>query len=62
MLTTNTPLRAIVSLPVVPLMTHTSTSGGSSETDEKAVAVIPWVCSSDWVVITVTPVANAPST
>ena len=40
-LTAKTPFRSIVSAPTVPLITQTSTSGGSSETDEKALAVIP---------------------
>ena len=45
MFTAKTPLRSIVSAPVVPLMTQTRMSGGSSETDEKAFAVMPYRCS-----------------
>src|SRR2546421_39245 len=60
MLTAHTPFCSIVSAPRVPLITQMSTSGGSRETDEKAVAVIPWASASPWVVITVTPVAKAP--
>ncbi len=37
------------------------TSGGSSETDMKALAVMPWTCSPWRVVMIVTPVANRPS-
>ena len=40
---------------------ETSTSGGSSDTDMKALAVMPWTCSPLSVVTTVTPVANIPS-
>ena len=35
------PFCGITSAPRLPLMTQTSTSGGSSETDENAVAVMP---------------------
>ena len=41
--------------------TEISTSGGSSDTDMKAFAVMPWIWSPAAVVITVTPVANMPS-
>ena len=41
--------------------TQTSTSGGSSETDENAFAVMPYACCSPRVVITVTPVAKLPT-
>src|SRR5215211_1483056 len=41
--------------------TEMSTRGGSSDTDMKAFAVIPWICSETSVVTTVTPVANIPS-
>src|SRR5438477_1802665 len=58
-LTANTRFCSIDSLPRVPLLTHTSISGGSSETDEKAFAVSPYECSGPRVVTTVTPVANA---
>ena len=61
MLTAKTSLRSMLSLPAVPLMTHTSTSGGSSDTDENAFAVIPYCSPGPCVVITVTPVAKAPS-
>src|SRR4051812_47448789 len=42
--------------------THTSTSGGSSEREENAFAVMPQLAWGPCVVITVTPVAKAPST
>ena len=61
MLTANARFFSIVSAPVVPLITQTSTSGGSSESDEKALAVMPYACSGPLDVITVTPVPNAPS-
>ena len=38
-----------------------STSGGSSETDMNAFAVMPCTCSPFSAVMTVTPVANMPS-
>src|SRR3954453_4915292 len=41
---------------------HTSTSAGSSETDENAFAVIPYAGPGVRVVTTVTPVANEPRT
>ncbi len=41
--------------------TEISTSGGRSETDMNALAVIPCTWSADVVVMTVTPVANIPS-
>src|SRR5690242_13814368 len=61
MLTANTPLRRMWSEPSEPLITHTRISGGSSDTDENALAVMPYACSSPRVVTTVTPVANAPT-
>ena len=39
-----------------------STSGGVSETDRKALAVMPWMASPSAVVTTVTPVAKRPIT
>src|SRR5262249_23760325 len=45
----------------VRLITQTRTSGGSSDTDVKALAVIPYMSASPCVVTTVTPVAKAPS-
>ena len=42
MLTANARFCSIVSAPIVPLITQTSTSGGSSESDEKALAVMPY--------------------
>ncbi len=36
-------------------------SGGCSDTDMNALAVMPWICSPTRVVMTVTPVANMPS-
>src|SRR5262249_24565763 len=47
--------------PSVPAITHTSTSGGSSETEVNEFAVIPYPCSPTRDVITVTPVANEPA-
>ena len=41
---------------------ETSTSGGLSETDRNALAVIPWIVSRSIVVTTVTPVAKRPIT
>ena len=41
--------------------TEISTSGGSSDTDMNALAVMPWTCSPTRVVMIVTPVANIPS-
>src|SRR5689334_24958201 len=61
MLTANTPLLLMCSAPSEPLITHTRISGGSSDTDENALAVMPYPCSSPRVVTTVTPVANAPT-
>ena len=61
MLTANTPLRLMCSAPSEPLITHTRISGGSSDTEENALAVMPYACSSPRVVTTVTPVANAPT-
>ena len=43
------------------LSTEMSTSGGSSDTDMNAFAVMPCTWSPERVVITVTPVANIPS-
>ena len=43
------------------LSSDTSTSGGSSDTDTNALAVMPCVWPSYWAVITVTPLANRPS-
>ena len=43
------------------LSTEINTSGGRSDTDMNAFAVIPCTWSCDVVVITVTPVANIPS-
>src|SRR5215216_4442871 len=60
MFTAKIPFCSITCAPVVPLITHTRMSGGSSESDENAFAVIPNRWSSPRVVITVTPVANAP--
>src|SRR6185437_16411661 len=40
----------------------TSTSGGRSDTERKALAVIPWIVSRWVVVTTVTPVAKRPMT
>ena len=40
---------------------HTSTCGGSSDTDVKALAVMAWSTPSSTVVTTVTPLANRPS-
>ena len=51
----------MLALPSVSRMTQTSTSGGSSDTDEKAFAVMPYRWSWPRVVITVTPVANDPT-
>src|SRR6187200_2534 len=62
MLTANFPLRAITSLPSVPAIAQTRTSGGSSDTEENELAVIPYPCSPALVVTTVTPVAKEPST
>ena len=61
MFAANTPLLRDHLGAGLPLITQTSTSGGSSETDENAVAVMPKSCASPRVVITVTPVAKAPS-
>ena len=61
MLTAKTPLRSIVSRPSAPRPTQTRTSGGSSETDENAFAVMPYAWSSPRVVITFTPVAKIPT-
>ena len=41
--------------------TEMTISGGCRDTDMNAFAVMPWICSSSSVVITVTPVANMPS-
>ena len=41
MLTANTPLVVMWSAPSDPLITHTRISGGSSDTDENALAVMP---------------------
>ena len=41
MLTANTPLRLMCSAPSEGLITHTSISGGSSDTEENAFAVMP---------------------
>ena len=49
------------SAPSDGLITQTRISGGSSDTDENAFAVMPYACSSPRVVTTVTPVANAPT-
>ncbi len=40
-LTANTPLLVMWSAPSDPLITHTRISGGSSDTDENALAVMP---------------------
>ncbi len=41
MLIAKVRLCSIVSAPIVPLITQTSAMGGSSETEENALAVIP---------------------
>ena len=43
------------------LSTEIRTSGGCSDTDMNALAVIPWTWSPACVVMIVTPVANMPS-
>ena len=44
-----------------PEAIETTTSAGSSDTDMKPLAVIPWTSSSTRVETIVTPVANVPS-
>jgi hypothetical protein len=62
MLTTNVPLsRTAVSVTAARLR-QTSSEGGSSDTEETALAVAPWSVSSWREVMTVTPVAKCPMT
>src|SRR5688500_6520377 len=50
----------MVRQPSEPPLTHTRTSGGSSDSDVNEFAVIPYGWSPAWLVMTVTPVAKAP--
>src|SRR3990167_8208537 len=60
MLTPNTPESLILSCMRAVCAMDTMTSGGSSEPDMKAVAVMAWASSPTLVVITTTPAANRP--
>src|SRR5690348_18337745 len=59
-LTTNAPARSIRPTARLASLRQTSTSIGSSDTDEKELTVIPWMPSSEATVTTVTPVGNEP--
>jgi hypothetical protein len=62
MLTTKVPLSRTAVSVAVARFRQTSSEGGSSETDETALAVAPWSVSSWRDVMTVTPVAKCPIT
>jgi hypothetical protein len=62
MFTTNVPLSRTAVSVAAALLRHTSSDGGSSDTEVTALAVAPWSVPSWWEVITVTPVAKCPMT
>src|SRR5205807_4654251 len=62
MFTANTPLSRIIGSVELVRSTHTSTSGGLSETEQNALTVKPASVSWLFVVTTVTPVAKRPIT
>ena len=60
-MTANAPARSIRPMPWLVSFRHTSTSIGSSDTDEKELTVMPCMLpSSEATVTTVTPVGNEP--
>src|SRR4051794_22724118 len=61
MFTAKAPLAAINERPEPRRRRHTSTSGGSRETEVNEFAVTPYRPAGPPVVTTVTPVAKAPS-
>ena len=62
MLTTNVPLSRTAVSVTPSRLRQTSSDGGSSETEDTALAVAPWSASSWREVMTVTPVAKCPMT